>query len=216
MALVTGTDYAYDSASNKYLNTQRATGMPQTLDNPSTLPITSTNVSVWANNMRVGFVQSFTPSEQRTITKVQELGTEGVVQSVPGNTNGGQIAITRFAIYNANLYNALGLTRTGQFVAKVDNDFDKFMTLNDTNNAEYRTHTNPFKTLKDQRVPLELKSKTVLPDVNNSTDSGYKAYTVTYVDCWLSQYSKTVATNQVTVSESATIQYSDVYSGISA
>ena len=34
----------------------------------------------------------------------------------------------------------------------------------------------------------------------------------TYIDCWLSQYSKSIVTNDITVTESATIQYSDVYS----
>jgi hypothetical protein len=61
--------------------------------------------------------------------------------------------------------------------------------------------------LKEQRVPLELQVKMRMPDM------GAKAYYIeTYIDCWLSQYSKSIVTNDITVTESATIQYSDVYS----
>jgi hypothetical protein len=203
MAVVTGTSSAYTSDTNKFLHTQRATGMPEITDNSSTLPITSTNIEVYSNGMRLGFVQSFTPSEQRTIKKVQELGTEGVVQSVPGNTNGGQIAISRFAIFNGNLYNALGLTPTGKF-AKTEDQINNDAT---TYSATTNTLGNPFKTLKEQRVPLELQVKMRMPDM------GANAYYIeTYIDCWLSQYSKSIVTNDITVTESATIQYSDVYS----
>ena len=201
MALIEGTD-AYDSYSNKDLNTHRASGVTSSGDDTTKLAITSTNIQVYSNDMRVGFVQSLTPSESRTITKVQELGSEGVVQSVPGNTNGGQIAITRFAVYNGNLWNALGLTPTGKFTTRDNQIADSTSKRQDSG-----TYGNPFKTLKDQRVPLEIKVKTVMPD---SSANSY--YIETYVDCWLSSYTKTIAANTITISEQATIQYSDVYS----
>lgn len=182
-----------DSGVNQ-LNTQRNSGMPETIDVGGNLAVTSTNIEVFANSMKVGFVQSLTPSESRNIIKVQELGTEGVVQSVPSNTNGGQLSITRFAVYNANLLNAIGATRDGNFTQK----FDSVTQL--TNEAT--TYSNPFKTLKDQRVPLEFKVETKSP----SGDS----FVERYIDCWLSSYSKTIAATTITVTESATIQYSDV------
>jgi len=203
MSLVTGTSSAYSSDTNKQLNTQRATGMPEIGDNSSSLPITSTNVEVYSNGMRIGFVQSFTPSETRTITKVQELGTEGVVQSVPGNTNGGQIAISKFAVYNGTLYNALGLTPTGQFSTAADQIYSSASTYNSSTN----TLGNPFKTLKEQRVPLELKVKTKMPDGDSIA-----YYVETYTDCWLQSYTKSIASSTITVTEQATIMYSDVYS----
>lgn len=203
MSLVTGTSSAYSSDTNKQLNTQRATGMPEIGDNSSSLPITSTNVEVYSNGMRIGFVQSFTPSETRTITKIQELGTEGVVQSVPGNTNGGQIAISKFAVYNGSLYNALGLTPTGQFSTTADQIYSSASTYNSSTN----TLGNPFKTLKEQRVPLELKVKTKMPDGDSIA-----YYVETYTDCWLQSYSKSIASSTITVTEQATIMYSDVYS----
>lgn len=184
------------------MNTQRASGMPEVGDEGGKLAITSTNIEVFANDMKVGFVQSLTPSESRNITKVQELGSEGVVQSVPGNTNGGQLAISRFAVYNANIFDALGLTPNGQFTARDQQIPGAASALN----ATTRTYGNPFKTLKDQRVPLEFKVKTRIPNTNQQT-----FYVETYVDCWLASYSKTVAATTITVTESATIQYSDIF-----
>jgi hypothetical protein len=205
MALVSGTKSAYTSSTNKALNTQRATGMPEIADNSASLPVTSTNIEIYSNNMRIGFVQSFTPSESRDIVKIQELGTEGVVQSVPGNTRGGQISLSRFAIFNGNLYNALGLTPSGQFTTTDGQVYNSATAYSSSTN----TLGNPFKTLKEQRVPLELQVKTKLPDDQNTT------YNVeTYTDCWLQTYSKAIASGTITVTEQATIQYSDVYSSV--
>lgn len=196
-----GNTNAYDSTSNVTMNTQRASGMPEVGDDGGKQAITSTNIEAFSNNMKIGFIQSLTPSESRTITKVQELGSEGVVQSVPGNTNGGQLSISRFAVYNASLWNALGLTPNGQFTDRDDQIAGSASALD----ANSRTYGNPFKTLKDQRVPIEFKVKTKIP---NSTNHAY--YIETYLDCWLSSYSKTIAATTITVTESATIQYSDV------
>ena len=201
MPNVPGTNYAYSSDTNKNLNTHRASGMPEVGEKNGSMAVTSTNIEVWANNMKIGFVQTLTPSESRTIVKVQELGTEGVVQSVPSNTNGGQLSITRFAVYNGNLFNAMGATNTGKFTDKDSFAADPANTLN----AQYNTYGNPFKTLKDQRVPLEIKVKTKMP----SNQTTY--YIETYVDCWLASYSKSIAATTITVTEQATIQYSDVF-----
>ena len=192
---------AYTSATNVTMNTQRASGMPEIGDSGAKLAVTSTNISAYANDMKIGFVQSLTPSESRTITKVQELGSEGAVQSVPGNTNGGQLSISRFAVYNASLWNALGLTHNGEFAKPVDQIYNDSSKRQDSGN-----YGNPFKTLKDQRVPIEFKVKTKIP---NSADEAY--YIETYVDCWLSSYSKSYSVGTITVAEAATIQYADVY-----
>ncbi len=203
MALVNGTQSAYTSDTNKWLNTQRATGMVGILDNSASLPITSTNIEIYCNNQRVGFIQSFSPSESRTITPIQELGTEGVVQMAPGNTNGGQISINRIALFNGNLFNALGMTKTGHFATYSEQIPGNAVAQGGTGN----TLGNPFKNLKEQRVPLEIQVKTKMPDMET------KAYYVeTYVDCWLSAYSKAISAGQITVAETATIVYSDVYS----
>ena len=200
---------AFDSNTNNNLNTQRASGMPEYVDANGisiggNLVVTTTNIEVWANNQKVGFVQTFNPSENRAIIKIKELGTEGVVQSVPSNTLGGQVAITRFALYNSNLYNALGLTPTGKFSPR-DSIPPQVPGNASALIPNYNTYGNPFKTLKDQRVPLEFKVKTKMPSSAN--------YIIeTYLDCWLATYSKTIAAQTITITENATIQYSDVIS----
>jgi hypothetical protein len=172
--------------------------MPKVGEDGKKLVVASTNISVFSNNMRVGFVQSFSPSETRTITPVQELGTEGVVQMVAGNTNGGTISLSKFAVYNADLWNALGLTRTGKFTNY--SDFQSSGKKDDT----YQTYANPFKTLKDQRVPLEIKVETKQPGDENSI------FTETYIDCWLTSYSKAISSQNITVTETCNMSYSDL------
>lgn len=167
------------------LNTMRASGMHP--NNPGAMAVTSTNISVWSNGNKVGFIQNASPSESRNITKVQALGEEGVAQVVPGNTQGGQLSLTRFAVYNANIFNALGLTSTGDFV---------------TSGQVVSKAANPFKTLKDQRVPIEVQVKTKQP--NNTV------FVETYLDCWVTSFSKTIASNTITISEQVTVSYSDV------
>lgn len=215
---VDNTSYAWrPDSTNQYLNTHRASGMPHIGADTGSMPITTTNVSVWCNGSRVGVVQSFTVKEARSNTKIQELGTEGVVQIVPGNTNGGDLSVSRFALYNSSLFNALGLTRTGNFVpwnGTIDTDnntystdtWDSFTTGDDTYHRPIATSfSNPFKTLKDQRVPIEIMTKTQMDGTQNAF------YIETYVDCWLTSYSKAYSASNVTITESANISYSDVF-----
>lgn len=197
----------YNSIPNKWLNTHRAIDMPNTAGGieANKLAITTTNVSIYSNNMRIGFVQSFTPSESRDITPIQELGTEGVVQMVPGNTRGGQIQLQRVALYNSDIWNAIGLTRTGQFVERKNQHSSAAYTLD----ATYRTYGNPFRTLKDQRVPLELRAETTLP--RGADQSPYSLIEI-YFDGWIASYSKTIQVAQVWVTENVSIEYADMAS----
>lgn len=198
MASVNGTKYAYPSNVNSNLNTARASGMPNIGEDGKKLVVASTNISVFSNGARIGFVQSFSPNESRTITPISELGTEGVVQMAASNTNGGSISLSRFAVYNATLWNALGLTRTGSFVMPGE------QSSSGKKDDKYQTYANPFKTLKDQRVPLELKVETKQPG------SDVVIYTETYIDCWLTSYSKSISASTITINESCNMSYSDI------
>jgi len=191
--------------TNYYLNSHRASGMPDIGANTGSMPITTTNISVWCNGSRVGVIKSFAVSESRSNTKLQELGTEGVVQIVPGNTKGGNIQIERFALYNSNIFNALGLTRSGQFTPIGDN-WEGFQTGDATYHRPInKTFSNPFKTLKDQRVPIEIETRTQMDGTQNAW------YIETYVDCWISNFSRSIAAETITISEKVTVEYSDVY-----
>lgn len=214
---VENTQYAYvPNKTNPYLNTHRASGMPLIGADSGSMPITSTNISIWCNGMRLGAIQKFDVSESRSNKKLQELGTEGVIQIVPGNTKGGTLKITRIALYNSNLWNALGLTRTGSFVqykgtmdrddsSGADDGWDSFTTGDDTyHRPVMTTFSNPFKTLKDQRVPLEVMTKTQMDGSQNAW------YIETYIDCWLTDYGKSYSSSDITISENCSMVYSDV------
>ena len=200
---------AYDSSINKYLNTQRASGIKEIGSNVGALAVTTTNIDVYSNGQRIGFIQKANPSEQRNITKIAELGTEGVVQSVPSNTQGGTLAIDRIAIYNSSLFNALGMTNKGTFIKLSENNTNRTGL-----DSDYRVYSNVFKTLKDQRVPLEIKIETKMPPEDGDITKGHRILVDTYVDCWLASYSKSVAAGTITITETASISYSEVYTSV--
>lgn len=212
---------------NTKVNTHRANGIaganntfnPSRPNDQNGLLHTSTNIFIYANDGIVGMIQSFSVSESRNINKLQAIGYEGVVQAVPSNTNGGQLSVTRMALYNSNIFRALGLTSTGtsgnplgRKVHGLDNTYaDKHEAGHSGPEMSGIGNNNPssagfvFRTLRDQRVPIEIKVKSPL----TGEDSGY--YEERYVDCWLSSFSKSFTVSQITVAENATIQYGDVY-----
>jgi hypothetical protein len=187
-------------------------------ENPfdNAMAVTTTNVFVYSNGCIVGMIQSFQVNEQRTINKLQSIGWEGVVQAVPSNTNGGTLTVSRIALYESQLWNALGLTTTGvpfnevghkNYPSKDPYDAASWDTPNHAfENDGSKTKTRLiFKTLKDQKVPLEIQSKI------RREGSEDLFYIETYIDCWIQNYSKSYTTNQITVAENATISYADVY-----
>lgn len=204
----------YNGVTNTQINTQRASGMPTAVNNfnpqdgaANALLQTSTNIFVYSNNSIVGMIQSFRVSESRGINKLQSIGYEGVIQAVPSNSTGGQLDVSRFALYNSNLMSSLGLNTDGK--ANSGNVGSKTHTTglqNDTYINGDKSTGASFRTLRDQRVPLEIVVKT--PMRGNSTT---EYYTERYVDCWLASFSKSYAVGTITVTENATIQYADVF-----
>lgn len=166
---------------------------------------TSTNIFIYANGGIVGMIQSFAVSESRGVNKLNAIGFEGVVQAVPQNTNGGQLTVARMALYNSNIYRALGLTSNGSGYSGIGS---KTHTTGFSDTYGMPSTPAPqlvFRTLKDQRVPLEIKTRTPMDG------EGRVFYEETYVDCWLASYSKSYAVGEITVTENATIQYGDVF-----
>ena len=137
----------FHDGQNQHLNTQRAYGWDRktntdattgTRMNPTSsyengLLQTSTNIKVKMNGEIVGMIQSLTVSESRNINKLQAVGFEGVVQAVPSNTNGGQLTVSRIALYDRKIVNITGIH---------DNDLGVFVTL------------------RQQRVPFEISIET--------------------------------------------------------
>jgi hypothetical protein len=222
---------AYDSSihfnnfgQNTSTNTHRATRNDIRVANNTMSPtspmdnvgaMTSTNIYIFANGCSVGMIQSFTVNEQRNINKLQSIGWEGVVQAVPNNSNGGTLSVNRIALYESNIWNALGLTTSGvpfnEIGSKIYDAKDGTSQTWDTptvNSAPdgYKVKTRlVFKTLKDQKVPLEIQVKT------RREGSSESYYVETYIDCWLQSYSTSYTVQNITVAETAQISYADVY-----
>ena len=148
------------------------------------LVVTSTNIRIKANDITIGMIQSFSVSENRDVTKVQSVGIEGVTQAVPQNYKGGTIQATRVAMYGSRFYDAFKM--------------EQYM------GQQYEGY-NVFKTLKDQRLPFEIR---VDQTMTNGGENG-KQYTETYIDCWISSYKKNYSVSNITISENVSIAYAD-------
>lgn len=121
---------------------------------------TSTNIKLLINGSTIGMVQSLSVSENRTINKLAAIGAEGVVQAVPGNTNGGQLSISRIALYDSRFADAVGINDTTDIAAGV------------------------FVTLRNQRVPFEIAIETPISaskmDVTTYCDCWISSYSKSY------------------------------------
>ncbi len=222
MANPTVDTYFSNDAQNQTTNTQRATSdwahNPDYNFQPPSgasdgLLETSTNIFVYANGNIVGMISTFQVTEQRTVDKLQAIGYEGVVQAVPANTNGGTLRVDRLALYGANIWRALGLTVNGyassEIGARIHNTGLSLTGDTYITDSALIGGTIPanevFRTLRDQRVPLEITYKRKLDGVDNTF------YEEHYVDCWLQQFGSAYNAGTITVTETVTISYGDVY-----
>ena len=181
------------------------------------MAVASTNIFIYANGSAVGMIQSFAVNENRNINKLQAIGYEGVVQAVPSNTQGGTIQVSRMALYESNLGAALGLTDSGKAGSPLGHKVHQFgrnsspvdyVEPSKGQDSDTKVSNNVvFSTLRDQRIPFEILVKTPV----DPTRGVLKYYEERYVDCWIQNYSKTYQVGTITVAESATISYGDVY-----
>ncbi|MDF2533962.1 MAG: hypothetical protein K0R18_119 [Bacillales bacterium] len=163
----------FNDSMNKPLHSQRAYGWDRTSNpnvvtgtrmNPATaeqngLLQTSTNITMKINGDIIGMVQSLSVSESRTINKLQAIGHEGIVQAVPGNTQAGQLSISRIALYDRKFADVVG--------------------INDS------TIGGVFVTLRNQRVPFEISietptTATAYSDVTTYCDCWISSYSKSY------------------------------------
>lgn len=190
--------------------------MQPTSSEDNVAAVQSTNIFIYSNGCLVGMVQSFSVSDNRPVDKLQSIGWEGVVQAVPQNYKGGTITAERIALYESTVWNALGLTTSGVPFNEIGSKVYDSTAPTDANNWDvptvkseedgYKASTRLiFKTLKDQRVPLEIQVKT------RREGSSEDYYTETYIDCWIQNYNKTYTVQRITVAENVTIAYADIY-----
>lgn len=181
-------------ATNK-LNTQRGIGENllkkpynnlREIDhaNANGMLVTSTNIRIKANDVVIGMIQSFSVSQSRDVTKLQQIGAEGVAQAVPQNYKGGTLQCSRVALYGSRFYDAFKMEQySGE----------------DTKDTY-------FKTLKDQRLPFDVVYE---QSASNNGQMGPQ-YTETYISCWISSYKANYTVSNITVSENVSIAFADI------
>lgn len=96
---------------------------------PNTLVRTSHAVTIRANGLTVGLLQTFSPSQNRQITPIYEINaaTSGEpLENVPGNLGGLTIGVSRYDLYTKRMEEAFGTP----------------------NSAMLSDHNNPFQALE--------------------------------------------------------------------
>lgn len=82
-------------------------GVPTTSANTRT----SHGLSIIANGLAIGHIQSWRPSQQRTVTPIYELNAQtsgDPIDNVPGNVQGLTMQVTRYDIYTQLMETAFG------------------------------------------------------------------------------------------------------------
>ena len=78
---------------------------------PNTSTATSHAIAIRAGGVTIGMIQSWAPSQSRTITAVYELDPEHtgeIIENVPGNVAGTTIQVSRFDLFNLRMEKAWG------------------------------------------------------------------------------------------------------------
>jgi hypothetical protein len=78
---------------------------------PNTAVRTSHAITLRANGITVGIVQSWGPNQSRTITPIYEINSETSgepIENVPGNVGGLTISVSRYDLYTKRMEKAFG------------------------------------------------------------------------------------------------------------
>lgn len=78
---------------------------------PNTSTATSHAIAIRANGVTIGMIQTWAPSQTRTITPVYELNpatTGEIIENVPGNVGGTTIQVSRYDLFSKRMEEAWG------------------------------------------------------------------------------------------------------------
>ena len=78
---------------------------------PNTLVRTSHAITIRANGLTVGVIQTWNPSQNRGITPIYEINSETSgepIEKVPGNVGGLTIGVSRYDLYKRRMEAAFG------------------------------------------------------------------------------------------------------------
>jgi len=79
---------------------------------PNTNVATSHAIAIRAGGVTIGMIQSWAPSQSRTITPVYEMEpthTGEIIENVPGNVAGTTIQVSRYDLFNTRMEEAWGV-----------------------------------------------------------------------------------------------------------
>ncbi len=78
---------------------------------PNTTTATSHAIAISVNGVVIGMVQTWAPSQTRTVTPVYEINpatTGEIIENVPGNIGGTTIQVSRYDLFSSRMEQAWG------------------------------------------------------------------------------------------------------------
>lgn len=154
--------------------------------------VTSTNIDIKINGQRVGLMQSFSRQESREVQRIMEIGSEGLVQLVPQNYQGGTLECEALAVYGRLFFRAIKIKDYGA-------------------PQSYIANYNPVGMLVQNRIPITVEVTTRGRRFGQGGIDAPKMSMLkeTFYGCFLTSYSKSVSANDITVAERISIAYAN-------
>jgi hypothetical protein len=169
----------------------------------------------------VGAIQTLTPTESRSLTRISEVGTDGVLEIVPTSAFTIELSVTRLVFDYRRLPAAFGrgfrhihAQRIPFDIVVIDynpyvESFNDFSETDDRNLVDSPLTPNPTaKTGKAGQFDVTAKDNTLTATINVSAAHTIKTR---YVNCWLASYSYTYDQSNYLITENATIWAETVY-----
>ena len=160
--------------------------------------VTADFALLYINNVSIGLVQRFTPTETRPVAPQYEIGNIYPVEFVPQPWSG-RIQVQRLEIFKNALYNAFGYNAgIGQYGLTNYWPSDKVV-----NGQPVVT------TLADIQWPIDMQIHIANPALTNSMTVKY------YVECWITEFGSSYDSGAKVVAENVSftfrnIQFQDV------
>lgn len=145
------------------------------------MTVNPANIQIQCNGSVIGMVQSINPNESINVQKIQALGFEGVVTSAKGNYSGGTFSTPVIQIYDTTPLEAFGITDQGGGVGGM-------------------RQLPRLKNLAQQRQPVDIVSITFTPNTGEEIVERY-------VNCWITNYGKTVNTSGASITVNVSWTY---------
>lgn len=177
--ITTGTSGAFNTLNTRQYPDEKEIGI-----------VTSTNIQIKINGQPIGLIQSLRRDESRDVQRVMEIGTEGLVQLVPQNYQGGTLSVDALAVYGRLFFRAIRMKDWGAPQSFI---------------ANY----NPVGMLVQNRIPFTVEVLTRGRNHNKGPGSLGQIREI-FHGCFLTQYGKTVQISDVTVTETVQIAYARV------